>query len=109
MAGNLKIAVLYEPSNNTSPPAAGERVRHKERRKPRLRRWRGLERRSKTDREHVVEALRASGYEASLYELRDEASLLALAKTEADLILNMVEAYAGDDSREPHVAAFLEL
>ncbi len=109
MAGNLKIAVLYEPSNNTSPPAAGERVRHKERRKPRLRRWRGLERRSKTDREHVVEALRASGYEASLYELRDEASLLALAKTEADLILNMVEAYAGDDSRAPHVAAFLEL
>jgi len=62
-----------------------------------------------TDREHVVEALRARGYEASLYELRDEASLLALAKTEADLILNMVEAYAGDDSREPHVAAFLEL
>ncbi len=87
MPGNLKIAVLYEPSDNTTPPAGGERVRHKERRKPRLRRWRGLERRSKTDREHVVEALRASGYEASLYELRDEASLLAL----------------------PHVAAFLEL
>src|SRR5439155_4703530 len=44
-----------------------------------------------------------------LYELRDESSLLGLAKSNADLILNMVEAYAGDDSREPHVAAFLEL
>ena len=37
------------------------------------------------DREHVLEALRANGYDASLYELRDEASLLALAKAGADL------------------------
>jgi D-alanine-D-alanine ligase len=111
MLGNFEIAVLYEPSDNTgSPAASGERVRHKERRKTgRRRRWQGPERRSKMDREHVVEALRANGYEASLYELRDEASLLALAKTGAGLVLNMVEAYAGDDSREPHVAAFLEL
>jgi D-alanine-D-alanine ligase len=110
MPGKLKIAVLYEPSDNTTPPVpSAERVHHKERRKPRLRRWRGAERRTKLDREHVLEALRANGYDASLYELRDEASLLALAKTGSDLILNMVEAYAGDDSREPHVAAFLEL
>jgi|GraSoiStandDraft_4_1057263.scaffolds.fasta_scaffold125191_2 D-alanine-D-alanine ligase len=111
MAGNVRIAVLYEPSDNTGgPPPSAERVRHKERRSARpRRRWRGLERRQKIDREHVLEALRASGYEASLYELTDEAALLGLAKTKADLIFNMVEAYAGDDSREPHVAAFLDL
>ena len=111
MAGGLRIAVLYEPSDNTGPPEiASERIRHRERRRPgRGRRWRGPERRQKIDREHVADALRANGYEAFLYELRDESSLLGLAKSNADLILNMVEAYAGDDSREPHVAAFLEL
>jgi D-alanine-D-alanine ligase len=111
MPGNLKIAVLYEPSDNVTPAdEASGRVRHKERRKPGTRRrWHGPERRQKIDREHVLEALRANGYDASLYELRDEAALLALARTKADLILNMVEAYAGDDSREPHVAAFLDL
>jgi len=43
----LKIAVLYEPSDNTGGPAApSERVHHKERRKPgRRRRYTGLERR----------------------------------------------------------------
>jgi len=111
MPANLKIAVLYEPSDNTgSNPEGGERVHHKERRKPGGRRgWRGRERRSKMDREHVVEALRANGYDASLHELADESALLALARTKADLVFNMVEAYAGDDSREPHVAAFLDL
>jgi D-alanine-D-alanine ligase len=111
MPGNLKIAVLYESSDNTTPATeSSERVHHKERRKPgRRRRWRGPERRQKIDREQVAEALRANGYDVSLYELRDESALLALAKTKADLILNMVEAYAGDDSREAHVAAFLDL
>ena len=110
MAG-LRIAVLYEPSDNTGGPAAPtDRVHHKERRKPgRRRRYSGLERRQKIDREQVLEALRANGYDASLYELRDEAALLGLAKTKADLIVNMVEAYDGDDSREAHVAAFLDL
>ena len=111
MPGNLRIAILYEASDNTTPPAEPSgRVHHKDRRRSRTRgRWRGPERRQKIDREHVAEALRANGYETSMYELRDEGALLGLAKSKVDLILNMVEAYAGDDSREPHVAAFLEL
>jgi D-alanine-D-alanine ligase len=111
MAGNLEIAVLYEPSDNTTPPAdPSGRVRHKERRRTRTRRrWHGVERRQKIDREHVAEALRANGYEVSMYELSDENALLGLAKSKVDLILNMVEAYDGDDSREAHVAAFLDL
>ena len=107
--GKLRIAVLYDPADNTGTPPPEGRVHHKERRKPGTRRWRGRERRQKEDREHVAEALRACGYDSFLHEVRDEASLLALAKTDADLIFNMVEAYAGDDSREPQVAGFLDL
>ncbi|TMA28175.1 MAG: ATP-grasp domain-containing protein [Deltaproteobacteria bacterium] len=104
MAGSLKIAVLYEPSDNTGAPPP-ERPRHRERTaQPRRRRPR-----PKPDREEVAEALRKNGYEAFLHELRDEASLLDLARTKADLIFNMVEAFGGDDSKEAHVAAFLEL
>ena len=110
MPGNLRIAVLYDPSDNTGGPPPPERVHHKERRKPGgRRRWHGPERREPIDREQVAEALRANGYEVFLHEVRDEASLLALARTKADLVFNMLEAFEGDDSREPHVAAFLDL
>lgn len=105
----MKIAVLYEPSDNVSPAPSG-RVHHKERRAPGpSRRRRGPDRRHKLDREEVLEALRKNGYDAFFHELRDEAALLDLAKTKADLVFNMVEAFAGDDSKEAHVAAFLEL
>lgn len=116
MPGTLKIAVLYDPSDNTGTPQAGgealpggARVRHKERRKAEARSRRGPERRHKQDREQVLEALAKNGYDPFLHELRDEASLLALSHTRADLVFNMVEAFAGDDAREAHVAAFLEL
>jgi D-alanine-D-alanine ligase len=109
MPGKLRIAVLYDPNDNTGTPQPEARVRHKERRKPGTRRWRGRERRWKEDREHVAEALRANGYDAFLHEVRDEPSLLALARTDADLIFNMLEAYGGDDSREPQVAGLLDL
>ena len=56
-----------------------------------------------------MEALRKNGYEPFFHELRDEAALLELARTRADLVFNMVEAFAGDDAKEAHVAAFLEL
>jgi D-alanine-D-alanine ligase len=109
----LKIAVLYEPSDNTAVALnPEERVHHKERRQASARtrrKWRGPERRQKLDREEVAEALRKNGYEAFFHELRDEKALLALASTKADLIFNMVEAYNGDDGREAHVAAFLDL
>src|SRR5207244_10881010 len=73
------------------------------------RRRRGKERRQKLDREEVLEALRKNGYEPFFHELRDEAALLELARTKADLVFNMVEAFAGDDAKEAHVAAFLDL
>ena len=101
MRGNLKIAVLYEPTDNvTSEPLLKERDAPR-RRKPKPR--------QKLDREEVAGALRKNGYDAFFHELRDEASLLELAKSKADLVFNMTEAFAGDDSKEAHVAAFLEL
>lgn len=111
MPAKMKVALLYDPNDNTPPTAPAERIHHKERRAPgpRRRKWRGPERRQKLDREEVLEALRKNGYDAFLYELRDEAALLGLARSGADLVFNMVEAFAEDDAKEAHVAAFLEL
>ncbi|MCA1829582.1 MAG: D-alanine--D-alanine ligase [Myxococcales bacterium] len=106
----LKIAVLYEPSDNTALALDPARVHHKERRQAgSQRRRRGPERRQKLDREEVLEALRKDGYDPFFHELTNEAALLELARTKADLIFNMVEAFAGDDAKEAHVAAFLDL
>ena len=106
MAGKLKIAVLYEPSDNVSPP---ERERRRKREKSAPIRGRKRERRAKLDRDEVLDALRANGHDAFFHELKDEQSLLELARVEADLVFNLTEAYAGDDSKEAHVAAFLDL
>ena len=85
-------------------------MHHRERRHSgSQRRPRGPDRRQKLDREEVLDALRKSGYDPFFHELTDEAALLELAHTKADLVFNMVEAYAGDDSKEAHVAAFLDL
>ena len=106
MAGKLKIAVLYEPSDNVTPPER-ERRRRREKRTPIGKRKH--ERRAKLDRDEVREALVANGHEAFFHELKDEKSLLDLSKVEADLVFNLTEAYAGDDSKEAHVAAYLDL
>ncbi|HWE26089.1 MAG TPA: ATP-grasp domain-containing protein [Myxococcales bacterium] len=102
----LRISVLYEPSDNVTPPEPPPRPRHAEKRRG------GGRKRvkpSKTDREQVTDALRKNGHDAFLYELNGEKTLLELAKNDADLVFNLVEAYEGDDGKEPHVAAFLDL
>ena len=106
MAGKLNIAVLYEPSDNVTPPER-ERRRRREKKTPLPKRKH--ERRAKLDREAVFEALKANGHTPFFHELKDEKSLLELARIEADLVFNITEAYAGDDSKEAHVAAFLDL
>jgi D-alanine-D-alanine ligase len=106
VAGKLKIAVLYEPSDNVTPP---ERERRRKREKRTPIRGHKRDRRAKLDRDEVLEAVRANGHEAFFHELKDERSLLELARVEADLVFNLTEAYAGDDAKEAHVAAFLDL
>jgi D-alanine-D-alanine ligase len=101
----VRIAVLYDPSDNLL--LHGER-RRKERSATPVRR-RKRERRSKLDREHVLDAIRANGHEPYFHELGGEEALFALAKNGAELVFNMTEAYEGDDLKEAHVAAFLDL
>jgi D-alanine-D-alanine ligase len=104
----VKIAVLYEPSDNTGAPPVKAAARQRFREKGKLER-RKHKRHPKQDRDEVADALRQNGFEPFFHELTDESSLLDLSRTKADLVLNMVEAFAGDDSKEAHVAAFLEL
>ncbi len=58
----------------------------------------------------VYEALKKSGYNPVFVRLdgtRD--SLIDLAKSQTDLLFNMVESFGGDDSQDTNVAGYLEL
>ena len=98
---NLKIAVLYdvweedeEAEPNEEKPATGRKKRKKE----------------KLDREEVFEALQKLGHQP-FYQIVDgrTQSLIALAKCEADLVFNLTESYAGDDTKDMNIAAYLDL
>ena len=65
MPGKLKIAVLYEPSDNVTPP---ERERRRRREKGAPVGGRKRERRAKLDRDEVLEAVRANGHDAFFHE-----------------------------------------
>ncbi len=102
----LKVTVLYELWED-EPAEVPEEV-------PAPRKRKGQKKRKvkpvKHDREEVFEALEKLGHEPSYYALdgRNQ-SLLGLARCGADLIFNLTESYAGDDTKEMHVAAFLDL
>jgi D-alanine-D-alanine ligase len=67
-------------------------------------------RRKKTDIEAITDALRDLGHEPSAFPIDGRNPTLAkLARTEADLFFNLVESYAGDDTKEMHFAAYLDL
>ncbi len=60
--------------------------------------------------EEVAEALTKLGHDPVLYELDGtQKSLLGLAKVECDLVFNLVESFADDDTADFKIAAFLEL
>src|ERR1700751_3908189 len=64
----------------------------------------------KQDREEIFEALEKLGHEPSYYVLDGRRqSLLGLAKCGADLVFNLTESYAGDDTKEMNVTAFLDI
>ncbi len=104
----MKIAVLYdvweeegaapEPPPEPKPP------------KTRKKKSRKKKEREKEDREEIFEALEKLGHEP-FYQVLDGTPqcLNALAKCEADLIFNLTESFAGDDTKEMHVAAYLDL
>ena len=103
MEQKLKVAILYENWGDEElipEPEKKTRDRGKKKKK----------RREKHDFEEIFEALEKLGHEPS-YEILDgtDKTLLALARCETDLFFNLVESYAGDDQKELHVAAYLDL
>jgi D-alanine-D-alanine ligase len=103
----MKIAILYDvwEEEGATPEAAPEP-------KPPARKSkaRAKKKREKEDREEIFEALEKLGHEP-FYQVLDGTPqcLNALAKCEADLIFNLTESFAGDDTKEMHVAAYLDL
>jgi len=105
METKLKITVLYE-SWGEEEETAPEPEKEKKKRGANKRR----KKREKHDREEIFEALEKLGHEPTYMVLDGEdKSLTALSKHETDLFFNLVESYAGDDTMEMHVAAYLDL
>ena len=106
----LKIAILYDTwDDGAEEPTADVAVAEA----PRKRRRKGRRikaKRPKLDREEVFEALEKLGHQPNYLVIDGEdPSLLAVAKTRADLVFNLAESYAGDDTKDMNVAAFLDL
>jgi D-alanine-D-alanine ligase len=100
----LKIAVLYDLWEEDAAVEA-EPAEPKRKKKPQTK-----IKKEKEDREEIFEALVKLGHEPFYHVLDgNTSSLHAVAKCGADLIFNLTESYAGDDTKEMHVAAYLEL
>lgn len=107
----LKIAVLYDVWEDTAeepgppPPEEAKPAPRARKAKPRKK-----AKRRKLDREEIFEALGKLGHEP-VYQVLDgrDASLVALARCNADLFFNLTESYAGDDTKDMNIAAYLDL
>jgi len=102
----LKIAVLYdvyeeEPEPAPPPPEKPSKTRGKPPRR---------KKKEKHDREEIFDALVKLGHEA-VYQVVDgrDQSLIALARADADLFFNLTESYAGDDTMDMNLSAYLDL
>src|SRR5512146_2605353 len=100
----LKIAVLYDvwEEEPAPEPEVEKASKHKKNRKQR--------RKEKHDREEIFEALEKLGHEP-FYQIVDgkPQSLQTLAKCGADLVFNLTESFAGDDSKDMNITAYLDL
>jgi D-alanine-D-alanine ligase len=108
-SAKLKVAVLYDVWEDETATAevveeektSARKSKLKPKRKPRT---------EKEDREEIFEALEKLGHEP-FYQVLDgrPQCLTALAKCGADLVFNLTESFAGDDTKEMNVAAYLDL
>lgn len=107
---NLRIAILFDVwENGAEQPAAPPALEPPPKRRRKGKRLK-KQRRPKLDREEIYEALAKLGHEPSYLVVDGEdKSLLAVSKCGADLIFNLTESYAGDDTKDMHLAAYLEL
>ena len=100
----MKVAIVFDswegtesyPGENAEAAAPPRRGRKK---KPPL-----------TDRQAIAKALADLGHEPYEIPVDGKPSTLAkIARESADLFFNLTESYAGDDTKEMHFAAFLDL
>jgi D-alanine-D-alanine ligase len=97
--GRLKITVIYDrwEEADEAPPTADKTPL-----------TRTLDKKEVED--EVAEALGKLGHDAELYVLDGSLKgLHALAKTDADLVFNLAESFAGIDTADYRIAAYLEL
>ncbi|HXX28186.1 MAG TPA: ATP-grasp domain-containing protein [Terriglobales bacterium] len=102
----LKIAVLYDVWGEEVPTPEVVEPKTAGKKKKAHRKTR----REKEDREEIFEALEKLGHEP-FYQVLDGnlQCLSSLAKCGADLVFNLTEAFAGDDTKEMNVAAYMDL
>src|SRR5215470_5153968 len=97
MGDKLKVAVLYDVWGEEEAPESDAADA-------------GRKRKEKEDREEIFDALTKLGHEPSFHVLDGRPqSLYGLGKCGADLIFNLTESYAGDDTKEMNVAAYMDL
>ena len=101
----LKIAILYDVWEEGPPEPDPTPVKPKSRNGKRRKKKKDMH-----DREEIFEALQKLEHEP-FYQVLDgkPQSLLGLAKCDADLVFNLTESFAGDDTMDKNIAAFLEL
>jgi D-alanine-D-alanine ligase len=103
---NLKVTILHEAWEEGPPEPEPEPVKT-----ARSKTGKRLKKKNPMyDREEIFEALTKLGHAPS-YHLLDgkNQSLLALARCGADVVFNITESYAGDDTMDKNIAAYLEL
>jgi D-alanine-D-alanine ligase len=98
----MKVVLLYNTFEGYEeyPGANIEAASPKKRKK----------KKKKTDIEAITDALRDLGHEPSTLAIDGRPQTLTkVVRSDADLFFNLVESYAGDDTKEMHFAAFLDL
>lgn len=105
-AAKLKVAILYDVwGDEVETPEVEEKSTAKKKKKSKRKSKREME-----DREEIFEALQKLGHEP-FYQVLDGTPqcLTSLAKCGADLVFNLTESFAGDDTKEMNVAAYMDL
>ena len=97
--GRQRIGVLYEIWWEEEDPLPAQTQPASKRRK-----------REKEVHQEVYQALGKLGYQPFYHVLDgDRSSLLELGSVKADLVFNLTESYAGDDTKDMQLAAYLDL
>ena len=96
----MKVGILYEYREDTEEyPGENQDIASGRKRK-----------RPKLDREQIHDALEKAGHEPEYIQLDGrDTTLFAVAKNNCDLLFNLVDSYGGDDSKDLHIPAYLEL